>query len=132
MNLSKWSPSSPKATSVWWVDGPDTHRNPLERLDPMPASDTAVGSLDCGYRNATDRMVIVRCCGPEAFYLERVVFPFELLTFRCPSSSRVEIWTHGIGGPELMETLETDSLQVLTPVDGGETGYGDSPWLQAG
>jgi len=31
--------------------------------------------LDCGYRNTSDRMVILRCCGPNAFFLERVVFP---------------------------------------------------------
>ncbi|MEY4430806.1 MAG: hypothetical protein RLZZ533_742, partial [Cyanobacteriota bacterium] len=26
-------------------------------------------------------MVIVRCLGPQEFFLERVVFPFELLSF---------------------------------------------------
>jgi hypothetical protein len=65
---------------------------------------------DCGYRNGTDRMVILRCCGPEQFYLERVVFPFELLTFQCPLAAEVEIWTHGLGGPELLETLRIEEL----------------------
>ncbi|MCX5959263.1 MAG: DUF1830 domain-containing protein, partial [Cyanobacteria bacterium] len=40
-----------------------------------------MSTLDCGYRNASDRMVILRCCNDEHFYLERVVFPFEVLTF---------------------------------------------------
>ena len=57
-------------------------------------------------------MVIVRCIGPEEFFLERVVFPFELLSFLAPPQSIVEIWTHGLGGPELMESLEIRELLV--------------------
>ncbi len=72
--------------------------------------------LDCGYRNATDRMVIVRCCGPEEFYLERVVFPFELLSFQSPRLSQVEIWTHGLGGAELVETFPAEELIVEPPL----------------
>jgi hypothetical protein len=73
------------------------------------------GSQDCGYRNGTDRMVILRCCGPEQFYLERVIFPFELLTFQGPPAAEVEIWTHGLGGPELLETLRIEEL-ILNPL----------------
>ena len=57
-------------------------------------------------------MVIVRCIGPEEFFLERVVFPFELLSFLAPAQAMVEIWTHGLGGPELLETMEADQLLV--------------------
>jgi hypothetical protein len=98
--------------------------------------------LDCGYRNASDRMVIVRCCGPEEFYLERVVFPFELLSFQCPRLSAIEIWTHSLGGPELVETVTADELIVQSPLGTASVpvpetlvGGGDSdlsPWLQAG
>lgn len=101
--------------------------------------------MDCGYRNGTDRMVILRCCGPEQFYLERVVFPFEILTFQCPPATEMEVWTHGIGGPELLETLRIEEL-ILEPElaavaatdagsglsePAGEQGYPDSPWLRA-
>jgi hypothetical protein len=55
-------------------------------------------------------MVILRCIGPEQFFLERVVFPFELLSFQCPASSVVKIWTHGLGGPELVETVNSGDL----------------------
>ncbi len=55
-------------------------------------------------------MVILRCIGPEQFFLERVVFPFELLSFQCPQSSVVKIWTHGLGGPELVETVNSGDL----------------------
>lgn len=70
--------------------------------------------LDCGFRNGSDRMVIVRCVGDDAFFLERVVFPFELLSFRCPPDATVEIWTHGLGGPELLEAIDAVDLALET------------------
>jgi len=93
--------------------------------------------LDCVYRNASDRMVILRCCGPHAFFLERVVFPFELLSFQCPSDSEVEIWTHGLGGPELLESCPAAELSCEPIAAVGEPpGQLDletaNPWLEAG
>ncbi len=80
-------------------------------------------------------MVIVRCCGPEQFYLERVVFPFELLSFHCPPQADVEIWTHGLGGPELLERLHTEELLIeppLTAASAVSLTPEATPWLQAG
>jgi hypothetical protein len=100
----------------------------------LPIWNPVLAQLDCGYRNASDRMVIVRCCGPDEFFLERVVFPFELLSFQCPARTEVEIWTHGLGGPELIEALPAEKLSIepsasLTSVlEALET----TPWLQAG
>ena len=71
-----------------------------------------MAQLTCGYRNTSDRMVIVRCIGPQEFFLERVVFPFELLSFLAPAESVVQIWTHGLGGPELRETIKVEELCV--------------------
>ncbi|MCP9850129.1 DUF1830 domain-containing protein [Cyanobium sp. Morenito 9A2] len=68
--------------------------------------------LSCGYRNASDRMVILRCCGPQEYYLERVVFPFELLSFSAPKGCEVEIWTHDLGGPSLLETIAVGELII--------------------
>ncbi|MEO1003900.1 MAG: DUF1830 domain-containing protein [Cyanobacteria bacterium J06638_7] len=68
--------------------------------------------LTCGYRNSTDRMVIVRCVGPDSFFLERVVFPFELLSFACPAETELEIWTHGLGGAELLESVPVHQLTI--------------------
>lgn len=85
-------------------------------------------------------MVILRCVGSEEFYLERVVFPFELLSFSCPAGSEVEIWTHGLGGPELLETIRSEEL-MIEPFAGGEPqaalsalddAVSENPWLQAG
>ena len=71
-----------------------------------------MAQLSCGYRNGSDRMVIVRCLGPEEFFLERVVFPFELLSFLAPEESVVEIWAHALGGPELLESLPVAELCI--------------------
>lgn len=72
----------------------------------------AVNLVSCGYRNSSDRMVIARCLGPDCFFLERVVFPFELLSFQCPDDSELEIWTHGLGGAELVETIPVSDLLI--------------------
>ncbi len=85
-------------------------------------------------------MVIVRCCGPEEFYLERVVFPFELLSFQCPRRSEVEIWTHGLGGAELVESFPAEEVVVEAPLTLTSPSLADplaggaelSPWLKVG
>ena len=107
----------------------------MDRVDQLLHDDSGlVPTLDCGYRNASDRMVILRCCGHRQFYLERVVFPFEMLTFSCPAQARVEIWTHGLGGPELVESLTADELVLLvpTPAAAKDLPFGESPWLESG
>ena len=74
-----------------------------------------MAQLTCGYRNSSDRMVIVRCIGPDEFFLERVVFPFELLSFLAPPDAVVQIWTHGLGGAELRESLNVAELCMDEP-----------------
>jgi hypothetical protein len=102
----------------------------LERAD-------SASMIECGYRNSSDRMVILRCLGPDAFFLERVVFPFELLSFACPMESEVEILTHGLGGPELMEAMPCSALRLDGAVvhEEGTHPLADpltlNPWLQA-
>ncbi len=75
--------------------------------------------LACTYRNSSDRMVIARCVGADAFFLERVVFPFELLSFECPADAELQIWTHGLGGPELLEKMDVQCLMLDTPSSAG-------------
>jgi hypothetical protein len=57
-------------------------------------------------------MQIVRCSGPNDFFLERVVFPFELLTFHCPPSTDVEIWAREPVGVVLTEQLPADAMAM--------------------
>jgi len=107
----------------------------LDYVDQLLQNDAGlVPALDCGYRNASDRMVILRCCGAEQFYLERVVFPFEMLTFSCPAAASVEIWTHGLGGPELVECLTAEDLLLMvpTPAAARDLPFGEAPWLENG
>lgn len=82
----------------------------------------AVNLVSCGYRNSSDRMVIARCLGPDSFFLERVVFPFELLSFQCPDDSELEIWTHGLGGAELVETIPVSDL-LIEPEQSGVVNF---------
>lgn len=107
----------------------------MERSSPSNVLDQLARTeqIDCGYRNGSDRMVILRCIGPDQFFLERVVFPFELLTFLCPASSEVEIWTHGLGGPELLESIEAHELLVESAPapQPAPSGLDTNPWLQA-
>ena len=66
----------------------------------------------CHYRNLHERMVILRCVGPERFFHEKVIFPFEDWLFSCPANSDVQIWSHGIGGTELVEVFPASDLLV--------------------
>jgi hypothetical protein len=71
----------------------------------------SLGQLSCGYLNASDRMVILRCIGPQE--------SFELLSFCAPTSASVQIWTHGLGGPELIESIDVGelSIELESPVE---------------
>jgi hypothetical protein len=64
----------------------------------------------CSYRNATNQMVIVRARGEGAFFLERVVFPFEIMTFHCPVEGDVEVIRRGVEGGEELETLTVEQV----------------------
>ena len=59
------------------------------------------------YRNASERMVVLRCIGPGNFFLERVLFPAEVLVFSAPEDSKVEIW-----GDELYGARSEQRLRV--------------------
>ena len=64
----------------------------------------------CLYRNSSDRMVILRCIGPQSFFHEKVIFPFECWSFQAPDDADVELWCHGLGGAELLERLSSQAL----------------------
>jgi hypothetical protein len=66
--------------------------------------------INCLYCNHTSQMVILRCIGPNSFFYEKVLFPWEDWCFSCPSCSRVDIWTHGLSGAELVDSFEAQKL----------------------
>jgi hypothetical protein len=81
------------------------------------------------YRSNLDRMTILRCSGPD-FYLERVIFPFEVCRFQFPPECRVQIWCHGLAGPELIEELGAEDL-LIEEADASAEPIGSS-WIEAG
>ena len=57
-----------------------------------------------------------------------MAFPFEFLSFEAPASCEVEIWTHSLGGPDLIETLSVNELLMesepgVTPAAGLQQDY---------
>ncbi|WP_072061568.1 DUF1830 domain-containing protein [Synechococcus sp. GFB01] len=67
-----------------------------------------------GYRNGTNSMVVLRCCGPDQFCLERVVFPFEMVTFLAPLESEVRIYGPTAHGMELIKEVALEELRLET------------------
>jgi hypothetical protein len=64
----------------------------------------------CSYRNTTDRMVVVRVRGISEFFLERVVFPFEIMTFHCPRDCEAEVIMRTPNGGEQSECIAAEHL----------------------
>ena len=65
--------------------------------------------IEFSYKNESSRMVVLRCIGPSNFFLERVLFPTDILTFKAPKDSRVEIWGNELYGPKLEERIRINS-----------------------
>ena len=65
--------------------------------------------VEFSYKNESCRMVVLRCIGPSNFFLERVLFPTDILTFMAPNDSRVEIWGNELYGPKLEERIRVSS-----------------------
>lgn len=64
------------------------------------------------YQNARCQVVIIRCVGVNSFFLEKVIFPFEKWSFICPPETRVDVWTHGVSGAELIDSMPAEDLEV--------------------
>ena len=64
----------------------------------------------CSYRNTTDRMVVVRIRGIAEFFMERVVFPFEIMTFHCPRDCEAEVIMRTPNGGEQRECIAAEQL----------------------
>ena len=61
------------------------------------------------YRNNSCNMVVLRCIGADNFFLERVLFPAELIVLTVPEDSKLEIWGHEMYGPNLEQRLRINS-----------------------
>ncbi len=61
--------------------------------------------VDFSYKNVTDNMVILKCIGPDRFFLERAIFPQEIFSSMAPKGSKLEIWGLDSYGPHLEQRL---------------------------
>ena len=57
------------------------------------------------YKNKHTRMLIVRCVGENSFYVEKVVFPKEIIAFEAPEGAKVEIWGSDLTSSHIEDTL---------------------------
>ena len=57
--------------------------------------------LECLYQNKSNKMIILKCIGPDRFYREKVVMPSETFCFEAPQEARLEIWQMSMGGQML-------------------------------
>ncbi len=103
---------------------PDAARLPISRQQQHRSL------AECEYRNTSDRMLILQIPGPDGSYLEKITFPYERWIFTCPINSEVQIWTHGLGGPELREIISAEDLLIKEP-DATAEPIGSS-WIEAG
>ena len=57
-------------------------------------------------------MVILKCIGPDRFFLERAIFPQEVFSSMAPEGSQLEIWGIESYGPHLEERLRVTAPSI--------------------
>ena len=72
--------------------------------------------VDFSYRNITSNMVILKCIGPDTFFLERAIFPQEIFSSMAPEGSQLEIWGIESYGPNLEQRLRVSASKTGDPM----------------
>ncbi len=72
--------------------------------------------VDFTYRNITSSMVILKCIGPDRFFLERAIFPQEVFASMAPDGSQLEIWGIESNGPNLEQRFRVSASDTQDPV----------------
>ena len=72
--------------------------------------------VDFSYRNITSSMVILKCIGPDSFFLERVIFPQEVFSLMAPEGSHLEIWGIESYGPILEQRHRLSDTHEEDPI----------------
>ena len=60
-------------------------------------------------------MVILKCIGPERFFLERAIFPKEVYSSMAPEDSQLEICGIESYGPNLEQRLRGSATKAEGP-----------------
>ena len=55
------------------------------------------------YKNESNRMVVLRCIGPNRFFIEKVILSWEIYSLKAPYGSRIEVWGNNKDGTHLEE-----------------------------
>ena len=71
--------------------------------------------VDFSYRNITSSMVILKCIGPDGFFLERAIFPQEVFSSMAPEGSQLEIWGIESYGPNLEQRMRVSASTQQYP-----------------
>ena len=72
--------------------------------------------VDFSYRNITSSMVILKCIGPDRFFLERAIFPQEVFSSTAPEGSQLEIWGIESYVPNLEQRLRVSASIKDSPI----------------
>ena len=72
--------------------------------------------VDFSYRNITSSMVILKCIGPDRFFLEKAVFPKEVFSSIAPEGSKLEIWGIESFGPRLEQRQRLSDTIIEDPI----------------
>ena len=72
--------------------------------------------VDFSYRNITSSMVILKCIGPDSFFLERAIFPQEVFSSIAPEGSKLEIWGIESFGPRLEQRHRLSDTKQEDPI----------------
>ncbi len=73
--------------------------------------------VDFSYRNITSSIVILKCIGPNKFFLERAILPQEVFSSVAPEGSNLEIWGINSYGPNLEQRLRVSATKKVNPVE---------------
>ncbi len=68
--------------------------------------------VDFSYRNVTSNIVVLKCIGPDRFFLERAIFPKEVFSSMAPEGSQLEIWGIESYGPKCEQRLRVSATQL--------------------
>ena len=72
--------------------------------------------VDFSYRNITSSMVILKCIGPDRYFLERAIFPQEVFSSMAPEGSHLEIWGIDSYGPNLEQRFRVSASRTDDPI----------------
>ena len=73
--------------------------------------------VDFSYRNITSSIVILKCIGPNKFFLERAILPQEVFSSVAPEGSNLEIWGINSYGPNLEQRFRVSATKKVNPVE---------------